>query len=164
LNFIVRTLDRIWPKESLPFGLRWRIFGSYLSVATNVTKSLLKRGLPWFKDRGIYIHRMDRPDGDRDCHNHPYAYMSIVLWGGYLEMVKQGDAIRPVWRRPGSIIFASAERYHRVDYLPNKRCWTLFFTGKPRWMQHNGKFVHDWGFLTISGHVPWTKYRRGGRA
>jgi hypothetical protein len=153
-------LDRIFPHEDLPFGRRWRLFGSYVTPGT--VPALLKRGLPWFGERNVYLHKMVRPDADRHLHSHPYMYASIILSGGYMEMVKQGDAVRPNHCRPGQLAVASAERYHRISRLPSGTCWTLFFAGKPRWMAWKGKFIHDWGFMKGAFHVPWPLYKDGG--
>lgn len=158
---IEKILNAVFAHEDLPFGRRWRIAGAYLSPKTDSSGSVLKRGLPWFEDCNLYLHKMVRPDADRDCHNHAYNYSTLILRGGYQEMVQQGDALRPVWHRPGEFFSASAERFHRVSFLPEKRAWTLFFAGKPRWMVTGTKRVHRWGFLTSGGYVPWTEYKRG---
>ena len=40
--------------------------------------------VPWF---GIFIHEIFRPDVDRDVHDHPWAFWSLVLKGQYKEEV-----------------------------------------------------------------------------
>ncbi len=156
---IERLLDKLFPHELLPFGKRWRIAGSYLSPDTDTSRSLLKRGLPWFRDCGLYLHRIDKTDDDRHCHNHPYNFGSLILRGGYCQGVLTADGVKNEWVRPLEWVPTPIERFHRVQYLPNGRAWTLFFAGKARWMRHNGRSVHYWGFNVDGKFVPWTKYR-----
>lgn len=40
---------------------------------------------PWF---GIYVHFIYREDLDPVCHDHPWAFWSWVLRGGYTELVQ----------------------------------------------------------------------------
>lgn len=34
---------------------------------------------------GIKLHHILLSDEDRDCHDHPWSFLSIILWGGYFE-------------------------------------------------------------------------------
>jgi hypothetical protein len=34
---------------------------------------------------GIKLHHILRSDEDRDCHDHPWSFLSIILAGGYFE-------------------------------------------------------------------------------
>src|SRR5262245_13303083 len=34
---------------------------------------------------GVYLHDIHEDDGDRDPHNHPWSFLSIVLRGHYRE-------------------------------------------------------------------------------
>lgn len=112
---------------------------------------------------GIRIHRTVRSDRGRDLHDHPWANISIVLRGGYWEIlpIYQGQdayfdahAYKRVWRGPGSIIFRSARTRHRLEipeYMNGKpgEAWSLFIMGP--WQR-------DWGFHTPFAWVYWRNY------
>lgn len=156
----MRALTWLFPWESLPFGERWRIAGSYLSPDTVTALSVLKRGLPWFKDCGVYIHRIDRPDSDRALHNHPYTFGSFILSGGYRQEVldPRTGQIRANWRRPGEFAVMPRTHFHRVtELVDGEPCWTLLLAGKPVWTADG---VHEWGFDVDDKYVHWRDYRR----
>ena len=37
---------------------------------------------PWFN---IFLHFINRADEDKDLHDHPWSFWSIILKGGYIE-------------------------------------------------------------------------------
>jgi hypothetical protein len=117
---------------------------------------------------GIYLHKILRTDTDRNLHDHPFDFTSIILWGGYWEHGRQAvdhwrehlpphglveQTFEPVrrWYGIGSIIRHWACDLHRVEL--DRPAWTLFIRG-PR--------VREWGFLTEDGWVPWDKYENLG--
>lgn len=114
--------------------------------------------LPWF---GIKLHHILRSDEDRDCHDHPWSFLSIILLGGYWEhrpvrMVgEMGDeASRETtrrWHGPGSVLWRPAPSVHRLELPVERTAWSLVFTGPKR---------REWGFHTICGWIPWTRYWR----
>jgi len=111
----------------------------------------------------IYLHQILESDDDRALHDHPSFNVSIVLKGGYWEVMPLYKRMWPhsrdvtmKWRRAGSIIFRRSTTPHRLvlskrnGYLHGRRCqesWTLFITG-PR--------VRQWGFWCPSG---WRDYK-----
>jgi len=114
-------LERYWlfPYGSLPFGI------------------------------AIRLHHILRSDNDRHLHDHPWAFLSIVLRGGYWEQrscrccLDGNCGYAPCrWRGPGSIAFRRASTWHRLG-LPSaidadSSCWTLFISFRAK---------QDWGFL-----------------
>lgn len=48
---------------------------------------------------GVLLHRIDAPDPGLDLHDHPWPFVSIVLRGGYTELVA---SIVPYRYEPGS--------------------------------------------------------------
>ncbi len=93
----------------------------------------------------IRLHRIRREDADPDPHDHPWSFVSLILWGGYREE-------RPYWMsrwlRRGQINRFRAASVHRiVEVLPNT--WTLVVSGRK---------VRSWGFHTPDGVVPWREY------
>lgn len=105
----------------------------------------------WF---GVRIHHIVRSDNDRELHDHPFTFVSLVLRGGYYEHTVDG---RRVWYGPGSLIVRSADALHRLEMekvpaaygdgygvqhpleLP---AWTLVVRGPMR---------REWGFLLDGG-------------
>lgn len=100
------------------------------------------------------VHNILESD-DACLHNHPWAFVSIILKGGYTEVSKElycdypGKEYNKVYYGPGSILYRKANWAHRLDLT--KPVWTLVFTFKR---------VQDWGFFTPNGFVNWRHYRQ----
>lgn len=112
----------------------------------------------------IYLHHTLKSDEDRALHDHPWASMSILLWGRLEETYSRTPyksiyrARRLPWLWP---VFRKATDAHRLRVPdPSKTPWTLFITG-PK--------VRKWGFWfpmrekdgRLSGWnewLPWEKY------
>lgn len=105
----------------------------------------------WFN---LYLHEIKRGDDDRALHDHYYINLSLILDGGYVEVLPDGRGylIRK-WRAPGSVVFRRARSRHRLELPPPEHppgpvtisphtCWSLFITG-PR--------TREWGFYCNSG-------------
>ena len=93
----------------------------------------------------VYLHYFMRSDDDRALHDHPWANVSILLRGTYLEHLKT-DVKR---RYAGDIVCRPSGRIaHRIE-LTHGSCWSLFLTG-PRYRQ--------WGFLCPKGWLHWKKF------
>lgn len=109
---------------------------------------------PWF---GVMFHRIHRPDNQRDLHNHPWAFLSIVLRGWYNEEVPcecgliSGNHTKQ--RTVRWINFKGLSGRHRIAYCSRKPIWTLVFTG-PK--------CQTWGFFVDDGtrFVKWTEYEK----
>jgi hypothetical protein len=41
----------------------------------------------WPLPFAVMLHQFHRPDEDRCAHDHPWAFLSLILWGGYWEEV-----------------------------------------------------------------------------
>lgn len=119
---------------------------------------------PWF---GIYLHHFFSSDTD-DAHDHPWAFASIILRGGYFEntttlISKYDSEVSSRWYRPGSILFRRATHIHTIT-LKNTRSSTnnwLTFDDVPlqAWsLVIHGPARRDWGFHTLRGFVPWKTY------
>lgn len=143
---IRKILDRLFDHEDLPFGRRWRLAGRKTHPWT--VPGWIR--FPWPFGGHVFLHHMERADLDRDLHDHPWSFVSVILKGGYCEYVRSGDAIRPVFNRPGRVVIRGAEHLHRVSFLPSGECWTLVFTGPKR---------RKWGFQVGALWVPHQTYR-----
>lgn len=97
----------------------------------------------WKQRFSIKLHKICRSDEDRDLHDHPWWFISLILKGGYLEETPDGSR---VYGR-GSLIFHHATDLHKLTVpLPT---WTLVVTGRR---------LRTWGFQTRDGWVPWYNY------
>jgi hypothetical protein len=106
------------------------------------------------------LHIFHRSDAD-DLHDHPWPFVSVILWRGYWEVTPWRRAYdgppsdgspeirqrKRVW--PGMILFRSALHSHRVELVEGKRAITLVFMGRR---------IREWGFFTRQGWKLWTKY------
>ena len=102
----------------------------------------------------IFLHKFLKSDPD-DVHDHPWPFLTVILRGGYWEWTPQFNAQGhktgeiACWYGPGSVRWASANQYHRVELDPNVTCWTLFMPGPKQ---------RDWGFLVRNQWIQWEEY------
>ena len=122
-------------------------------------------------ERRVYLHHFVGSDWSRDLHDHPKRFISIGLWGSYIEetpapvelKLRNGQIVnegmsRPrnhrTWRAPWVRSFPAAH-IHRLILPPGGTCWTLVFTGRE---------TQAWGFYLPDGTwIEWMRYMRGGR-
>lgn len=116
---------------------------------------------PWFS---IFVHRLEVPDPGEDLHDHPWPFVSLILRGGYTEVVDEArDATNHAWvsartgvtlaapRRWGawSVHTVRLDQVHRIVRLDRSPTWTLVVTGRR---------CREWGFYTPSGFVAADEY------
>lgn len=112
---------------------------------------------PWFS---IKLHRIYRPDQQRDLHDHPWNFLSIVLRGEYIEDVPCRADCPLVSHRKGNhrevrhirwFNLKKATDLHAISWVSRRPVWTLVLTG-PR--------KRDWGFFveSLKRWVRWDKY------
>jgi hypothetical protein len=125
---------------------------------------------PWFS---IKLHRIFMSDDD--ClHDHPWSFISFVLWGGYWETSPDwsrykwpagkalrlvngvpeyvaGQPTKKVFYGPGSVLWRPAPSVHKLDVT--KPATTLVITMRKK---------YDWGFYTVNGWKFWKDYIRSG--
>lgn len=104
----------------------------------------------------VYLHHVLRSDDDRALHDHPYWNLSILLKGGYREIVPANVRIGAVFgiqeiktRAPGAVVFRLGKALHRLEVDRSAPCWSLFITG-PRF--------REWGFQCPKGWVFWKDF------
>jgi hypothetical protein len=128
--------------------------------------------LPRNRIFNLYLHHFLRDDDDRALHDHPWAWCSYVLAGGYYEhTIAAGGIHHRRWRPAGSVRISGPRRAHRIelhkhpqhaldfyavmgergrDRLPPVTCFTLFATGPT---------VRNWGFhCPARGWVAWQDF------
>jgi hypothetical protein len=106
--------------------------------------------LPWFS---VFLHGMYAPEGDQDkhCHDHPWSFWTLVLWGGYREVVHDTKTHSYHVRRPGSLRFMPARGvYHRILELVKERSYSLVFASRQ---------TQPWGYWTQNGWIENSRYR-----
>lgn len=94
---------------------------------------------------GVFLHHFLRSDRDRHCHDHPWAFITLLLSGGYFEHTPAGT----FWRRRFSVLFRPAVWQHWVEV--RRPVWTLVVRFRR---------VRMWGFWTEEGFVDWQTYDR----
>ncbi len=105
----------------------------------------------------VYLHKIMRSDADRELHDHPWSFLSLILWRGYREETEHACGVcganycqptRLSRKWPGMVLWRPAEHRHRVHIGPGP-AWTLVFTsGKKR----------SWGFWRAGRFVPWRQF------
>jgi hypothetical protein len=82
---------------------------------------------------------------DHDClHDHPWAFISFILKGGYVEHTATGSKIY----HPGQLLYRRAKWAHKLEI--HQPAWTLVITFRKTRM---------WGFFTPRGWVEYFNYR-----
>lgn len=115
---------------------------------------------------GIFLHKMEAPDPGVDLHDHPWAFLSLILWGGYTEERADvrhaslysciAEASPTTCRRGfqhrhgvGSIHLVRLDECHRITHLNWPTSWQLVIHGPNRRL---------WGFYLPTGWMFWKKY------
>ena len=102
----------------------------------------------WYPGPGprLRYHEILRSDPDRDLHDHPWDFTSLILEGAYVEITPDGERR---WQA-GDVIRRRATDLHRLE-LDGGPVWTQVRTGPVRrW----------WGFQTADGWVDARRYDR----
>ncbi len=122
---------------------------------------LLKRWVLWrIPAIGNYIHKFFRSDYDRALHDHPWAFITIILKGGYYEVHDQtrDGSQETLWHGVGSVLVRPAQWRHRV-VLPEYLGEDGQMHYRPSW-----SFVivfrreQNWGFFLPTGWCWWRKH------
>lgn len=107
---------------------------------------------PWF---GVYLHRIVLPDFDRDPHDHPWNFVSVVLRGWYREKVFHSHSDRQ--RCEGAI--SSYHPWSSWHLMPLDKAHMITDISLPLWtLVFVGRRQFDWGFWTKNGWVHWDTY------
>lgn len=124
----------------------------------------------------LFLHKFVRSDEDRALHDHPWDFLVIPIWRGYIEhsdrVLPEREADWPEgWKRnpdhPSNrrqvrrrvlpllgTRFRRGEYRHRVELLKDRLgedqpSWSLFFKFRSR---------RTWGFWPKEGFVAWNKW------
>lgn len=115
----------------------------------------------------VLLHKMEAPDPGVDLHDHPWWFVSIVVWGGYTEQradIREAPMLARIAarfgspgcsrgvveeRRPGSIRLMRLTECHTITDLHRRTCWTLVIGGPRR---------RRWGFYLPAGYMVEAEY------
>lgn len=108
------------------------------------------------------LHHFTAPDLG-DPHDHPFAFTSFVLSGGYVEEVFTNDGSGSwtsefITREPGTSHQVDAEHIHRIVSLPTGDCWTMIVAGPHERETRFWRF-NDGPVLSRAWHE--TEFRKG---
>lgn len=100
----------------------------------------------WF---AIYLHHLHASDEDRALHDHPWAFVTILLSSGYFEHIESAQRLGStrIWRRRFSVLARPAAWRHRLELV--RPAWTLVVRSAYR---------REWGFITPNGWQHWKEY------
>lgn len=108
-------------------------------------------------DIAVRVHTILRSDSASALHDHPWAYVSVVLKRGYFEHTEDG---RRTWYGPGSLIFRRATFKHRLELD-----WDYHHDhGEPFELPATTLFItfrksKSWGFFEGTKFTPHAEYR-----
>lgn len=97
--------------------------------------------IPRNRSGNVYFHIQVQSDPERPLHDHPWDNTSVILSGGYVEVIQPEPPYSitlELERRKGDVVTRGAEAAHRLilpDGVPYTM--TLFTTGPVR---------REWGF------------------
>ena len=163
---IERLLDRLFERQEIHDGCEGdsRVGSVYLKRYFIVMNDDPARSAGVFSGRKslthhrqgngwqLYLHCIKRSDSDRELHDHPWNFVSIILWRGYVEetgCIYGHEACARRGRKwPGMVLLRPTTWRHRV-HIASKPAWSLVFTsGKKR----------TWGFWRDGDFIPWRQF------
>jgi hypothetical protein len=101
---------------------------------------------PWLN---VYVHQICRSDREKHMHDHPWDFITLILWRGYIEFTEK----YPKGTKRGflHIVPHKAEEVHQFALEDeSKSTWTFVITGSRR---------REWGYQTESGWFSNETYR-----
>lgn len=134
-------------------SVRWALFSWFDIPSPHNPEMVYLRRLrviqtPLF---GVYLHWIFEPDSDRDAHDHPWRFWSLVVRGGYVEKLWDagvGLNGREFCRAWWSLHSIQTNQAHTITEI-----W-----GRPLTLVFVGARVREWGFWTDKGWVAWRLY------
>jgi hypothetical protein len=129
--------------EALPSGL---LAGMWANISARIAPENRRRTHRFTHRFSLYLHVIRRPDWSKCQHDHPWSFITIILKGGYIEVVGEHTHIR----RPGYIGYRPRRFEHAITKLLKGKAVTLVLRGPNH---------EEWGFRTRFGEkVPWQRY------
>jgi len=147
VDFIISTGHRnpymhLQHSDGSDYMGRWWLMPKWLLTPDEKGDPYPKKWCPFL----IRLHHIRSEDWDRDIHDHPADYRTILLRGYYLELDIYGHLNL---RQQGETKAARAETWHRITEISPGGVWTIFIMKPKR---------NEWGFLVNGRKVPWREY------
>jgi hypothetical protein len=102
-----------------------------------------------FRLIALYFHQFHRSDAE-DLHDHPWNFISIILWRGYYEQTFTSGGLLKIKRvYPGTILYRKSSHAHRVILIDRKPAYTLVVRFKDKL---------NWGFYQRGTYINFIKY------
>jgi len=144
-----REPDEIIPNlHNQPHIKRWYLVRRHEPMAGFDPEALRPLNDPRLGEpENVYIHRFLESDEDRALHDHPWSWISHILWGSYLEHTpadpKTPNGVTVATRRRAgeATIRLDGSWPHRIELEANQPL-TLFITGDKK---------RNWGFWCPQG-------------
>ncbi len=153
---------------------KWAIGGRFIIPNyDDPTQTYLERTkllvTPWF---AIYLHKINTPDMRPTLHDHPWAFLAIILRGGYVEHVPTDEFWRlreradgyplsvNTYTRPRRIRRFNFKRssgqrgLHYIESLSRTPTWSLVIRGP--YARNADGTERRWGYVDRDGR--WTLY------
>lgn len=129
LDRLLRREDIKLPNEARTYMRRWSV------------------PLP-FGDK-IAVHHFLRDDSARALHDHPWNFLSLMIWGRYYEITERPGVgfVETEYRAP-CLLYRRATDRHRI-VTRGYRAWTIVLMGRRR---------REWGFWPSGSWVEWYRY------
>jgi hypothetical protein len=120
----------------LPY--KWRVFwGQGLPCDGGVYMRRWGAETPY---GSVRLHHWVKSDDTRGLHDHPWPFVTCVLWGGYWDVTIADGRLRAQALRAGSVTHRRARHMHAVYVPPGGEAWTLVVTSS---------LERRWGFRPI---------------
>lgn len=97
----------------------------------------------------VYLHQFLRSDDDRAKHDHPWWFVSFLIWGSYLEDLDRNGVQRWIGRSAPSVALRRTTDRHIVYLFKSRPAWTIVITGRT---------VREWGFWCPKGFIEWKEF------
>ncbi len=98
----------------------------------------------------VCLHWLVKPDPEPFNHDHPVSFLSLILWGSYLERRSGKLQMEYIWRRWWNYISASFDDRHTIlEVKPHTLTLCLM------WAPAGGRL---WGYHLLSGWQSWKEY------
>jgi len=108
--------------------------------------------VPRNKKANVYLHIQVASDPDRPLHDHPWDNTSVIVSGGYDELIMDlpwpGGYVKTIKRKSGAVVHRQAEQPHRL-ILPAGTPYTITIFS-------TGPVVRSWGFwCDVKSRITW---------
>lgn len=140
-----RPYAHIKHNDGTPYMDRWWLMPKWMLTKDENGNAFPRSWCPFL----IRLHHIRTSDYDRDLHDHPADYRTILLEGGYVE---QNIFLKTRKVVAGETVKARAQVFHRITSITQGGVWTVFIMRKK---------INEWGFIVPEGYkMGWRQYEK----